>query len=134
MCEPLCGLCLSNWLLCFGMLEALECFYTLSYAFILFQTLPNAFKHFYMLSYAFKRFHTLTYAFMRFRMLSYAFLCFPMLSYAFIRFHMLLLCFYLLLHDSLEQEEEMLYLCLTGFYLRKPVKTTRNPIFYLHDS
>ena len=26
-------------------------------------------------------------------------------------------------HQEQEQEQEMLHLCLTGFYLRKPVKT-----------
>ena len=50
-------------------------------------------------------------------------LCFYVLSYTFICFYYAFICFYLLQHDSLEQQEEMLYLCLTGFYLRKPVKT-----------
>ena len=90
MCEPLCGLCLSNWLLCFGMLEALECFYTLlhasiclymlSYTSLCFHTLSNTFIRFHMLQYAFIRFHTLSYASIRFHTLSYASICFHTLS------------------------------------------------------
>ena len=48
--------------------------------------------------------------------LSYAFISFCRLSYA---------CYMLLkakVSEQQEEEQEMLHLCLTGFYLRKPVK------------
>ena len=64
-------------------------------------------------------FHTL---FIRFHMLSYAFIRFYMLLYAFIcmlRSLNLLIC---CIMSSLEQQQEILHLCLTGFTLRKPVK------------
>ena len=87
MCEPLCGLCLSNWLLCFCMLEALECFYTLLHAFIIlcFHTFSNAFKHIHKLAYTCIRFHTL----------SYASICFHMLPYAFIMLWNAFICSYI---------------------------------------
>ena len=86
-----------------------------------------------MLLYAFlcfMRFHmflyTLSYALIRFDMLSYTFICFHTLLHAFT-------CFYLLLLDKLseqQQQQEMLPLCLTGFYLRKPVKTPTDTLEY----
>ena len=67
-------------------------------------------------------------------MLSYNFICFHMLSYALIHFHTLLYTFTRLLYacfmlnccflSSLEQQEVTLGLCLTGFTLRKPVKSS----------
>ena len=72
-----------------------------------------AFIHLYMLPYAFPRFPVLSCAF------STLFQSFPTLSYAFT-------CFYMLYLDKVseqQQQEEKLPLCLTGFYLRKPVKT-----------
>ena len=84
----------------------------------------HAFICLYMLSYTYMCFHMLSYSLIRFYMLSYAFIRFYMLLNAFIRFYTLLYafkCFYMLLLDELS-EEEMLHLCLTGFYLRKPVK------------
>ena len=90
-----------------------------SYAFISFTT-------FHMLSYTFICFHMLSYDCICFHTLSYAFY---MLSYAFCMLLYAFTCFYMLLLDKLseqQEEEEMLPLCLTGFYLRKPVK--RNSI------
>ena len=125
-------------------LQAFKHFHTLSKCFynasiLLLLCFYIAFIHFHMLIYAFKCFHmhTLLYPFiwLRFYMLSYAytFICFHTLSYVFICFHKLsyafymllyaFTCFYMLLLDKLseQEEQEMLPLCLTGFYLRKPV-------------
>ena len=104
---------------CFYMLLRL---YMLSCAFCLcFYT----FIHLYMLPYAFLRFF---YAFSK---LSYAFLCF---SYAFLPFHTLLhafTCFYMLYLDKVSEQQEKLPLCLTGFYLRKPVKSHMHMIVHI---
>ena len=64
--------------------------------------------------------YTLSYAL-------YAFICFHTLSYTFKCLLNAFECFYMLLKAKVSQEqqeeEEMLHLCLTGFYLWKPVKT-----------
>ena len=69
-----------------------------------------------MLPYAFLRFF---YAFSK---LSYAFLCFPALFLCFPTLSYAFTCFYMLYLDEVSEQQEKLPLCLTGFYLRKPVK------------
>ena len=61
-----------------------------------------------MLSYAFKRLHMISYTYICLHTLSYTFICF---LYAFKCFYYAFLCFM----SSLEQQEMMLALCITGF-------------------
>ena len=124
---------LSNAFIRSKLIYAFVHFHMLSYAFICFHTLFYAFIHFYRLSYAFTRFHTLYNAFICLHTLTYAYIRLHMLTYAYIRFDLLSCTFICMLKSlnlliccimsSLEQQEEILHLCLTGFTLRKPVKT-----------